>query len=391
MRGFARSRIRATVRNMNLWIVIGAMAVAAATAAWLAGAAASRRAQAQMDALRQDMQTLVAAQSQAVGAQFIQLSQTVGQLSQTVVAQTGQVLQQVQSGMASTGTLATNAQKSVSEQLQASTEMLGSIRQQLGEVQQSGNQLFEAARQIESVLGSAKTRGMLGEVALERMLTDCLPPGAYEMQFRFASGEAVDAVVHLGKKKLPIDSKFPLEDYRRLEESGGDGRNLFFQAVRKHADSIAKKYILPGEDTLDMALMFVPSEGVYYELLHTEDGKGLALDEYCRRRGIVAVSPSTLFAHLQVILMGLQGMRVEENARKLLSNLSGLKKQFDNFGEVYDKLGVHLRNAQQSYSDSGKKLERATNTLDEMAQGTLAEKALDAVAPDAPERLVIGK
>ena len=388
---------------MNLWIVMGAIGAAAAVTAWFAATASSKRAQLlaqaqaqlQIDALRQDMQALIAVQSQATSAQLTQLSQTVaqtvGQLSQTVVAQTGQVLQQVQSGMASTGSLATNAQRAVSDQLQASTEMLGSIRQQLGEVQQSGNQLFEAARQIESVLGSAKTRGMLGEVALERMLTDCLPANAYEMQHRFASGEAVDAVVYLGKKKLPIDSKFPLEDYRRLEESGGEGRNLFFQAVRKHADSIAKKYILPGEDTLDMALMFVPSEGVYYELLHTEDGKGLALDEYCRRQRIVAVSPSTLYAHLQVILMGLQGMRVEENARRLLSELSGLKKQFDNFGEVYDKLGVHLRNAQQSYADSGRKLERASSSLAEMAEGVLGEKTLEAEALPAAERVAIAK
>ncbi len=137
--------------------------------------------------------------------------------------------------------------------------------------------------------------------------------------------------------------------------------------------------------------MFVPSEGVYYELLHTQDGKGLALDEYCRRRGIVAVSPSTLFAHLQVILMGLRGMQVEENTRKLLASLSGLKKQFDNFSEVYDKLGVHLRNAQQSYADAGRKLERASNMLDEMAQGTLAEKTLDAEASPAPARMAIGK
>ncbi len=188
--------------------------------------------------------------------------------------------------------------------------MMGSIRQRLGGVRRSGNQLFEAARQIESsVLGSAKPRCMLGEVALDRMLTDSLPPGAFEMQYRFASGEAVDAVVRLREKLLPIDSKFPLEDYRRLEETGADGRGDFFRAVRKHADSIAKKYILPGEDTLDMALMFVPSEGVYYELLHTEDGKGLALDGMCRSKGVCRCRRARSIPHLQVILLGLRGMQ----------------------------------------------------------------------------------
>jgi DNA recombination protein RmuC len=373
---------------MTLLIAIAAMALAlvGVLAAWFAGASAGRRAQSQMDMLRQDMQTLVAAQSQAVGAQLIQLSQTVGQLSQTVVAQSGQVMQQVQSGMASTGTLATNAQKAVSEQLQASTDTLGSIRQQLGEVQKGAHDLFEAARQIESVLGGAKTRGTLGEVTLDRLLSDCLPATAYAMQHRFSTGECVDAVVRLNGKLLPIDSKFPLEDYRRLVENGEEARKGFMKTVFGHADSIAKKYILPDEDTLGIALMFVPSEGVYYELLHTQNAKGEALDEYCRARCVVPVSPSTLYAHLQVILMGLQGMQIEENARRLLSELSGLKKQFDNFGEVYGKLGVHLRNAQQSYSDADRKLERALNSLDEMAQGVLEEKTLEA-APPASERV----
>jgi DNA recombination protein RmuC len=360
---------------MNAWMVILAMALAAAVSAVIAflfaNMAAGRQAQSQVDALRQDMQALVGGQSQAVNAQL-------GQLSQSVTAQLGQVLQQVQNGVAAAGSLASGTQKAVSDQLQATNQILGSLHQQLGEVQQASSQLSDSARQIESVLGSAKTRGMLGEMALERMLTDSLPPGAFEMQHRFSTGEAVDAVVRLGAKMLPIDSKFPLEDYRRLEEVGEEARGNFFKAVRKHADSIAKKYILPDENTLSLALMFVPSEGVYYEMLHTDDGKGVALDEYCRLQRVVPVSPSTLFAHLQVIHMGLQGMRVEENARKLLDSLSGLKKQFDNFGEVYGKVGVHLRNAQQCYSDSDTKLDRARNALGELAQGVApAEKVLE--------------
>ncbi len=147
---------------------------------------------------------------------------------------------------------------------------------------------------------------------------------------------------------------------------------IFRKSVRKHADSIAKKYILPDEDTLDIALMFVPSEGVYYELLRSEISNGSPLDEYCRSKGVIAVSPNTLFAHLRVILMGLRGMQIEENAKRILSDLTGLKKQIENFSDVYERLGAHLRNAQQSYSDADRKLERARNTLDEMAQGAPA-------------------
>ena len=358
---------------MTLSAALVLVALAALAVSGLAIWGARRRAEAQSEALRQEMQALVSTQSQAVTAQF-------AQLAQAFTAQLSQITQQVQSGMASVGTLATGAQKAVSDQLQASTDMLGTIRQQLGEVQQAGHELSEAARQIETVLGGAKTRGTLGEVALDRMLADALPPATYETQYRFSTGDVVDAVVRLRDKLLPIDSKFPLDDYRRLVDTGEDARKGFSSSVRAHAESIAKKYILPGEGTLDIALMFVPSEGVYYELLRSEDSKGLPLDEACRSKGIVPVSPSTLFAHLRIIFLGLRGMQVEENAQRLLSSLTGLKKQIDNFGEVYEKLGTHLRNAQQSYSDADRKLERARNSLDELAQGAPSEKALGAAS-----------
>ena len=329
-----------------------------------------RRAAAEAAALRQEMQQLAAVQSQAVTAQF-------AQLAQSFTAQIAQVTQQVQAGMASTGSLASEAQKAVADQLRASTEMLGTIRQQLGQVQQAGRDLSEAAQQIESVLGGAKTRGTLGEIALDRMLADALPPDTYHTQYRFTTGEVVDAVVHLRDKLLPIDSKFPLDDYRRLAEIGEDARKGFSSAVRAHAESIAKKYILPNEDTLDIAMMFVPSEGVYYELLRSQDSKGVLLDEFCRSRGIVPVSPSTLFSHLKIIFLGLRGMQIEENAKRLLASLSGLKKHFDNFGEVYEKLGTHLRNAQQSYVEADRRLERTCNALDALAQGAPPETDLN--------------
>jgi DNA recombination protein RmuC len=360
---------------MTLPAALIVLALAALAVSGWALMGARRRAEAQSAALRQEMQALASSQSQAVTAQF-------AQLAQSFTTQLAQVTQQVQTGMASVGTLATGAQKAVSDQLHASTEMLNTIHQKLGEVQQAGHDLSDAARQIESVLGGAKTRGTLGEIALDRMLADALPPAAYEMQFRFSTGEVVDAVVRLRDKLLPIDSKFPLEDYRRLVETGEDARKGFSSSVRAHAESIAKKYILPGEGTLDIALMFVPSEGVYYELLRSEDSKGLPLDEFCRSKGVVPVSPSTLFSHLKIIFLGLRGMQIEENAKKLLSSLTGLKKQIDNFGEVYEKLGTHLRNAQQNYSDADRKLERARNSLDELAQGAPSEKALEAASRD---------
>ena len=122
---------------------------------------------------------------------------------------------------------------------------------------------------------------------------------------------------------------------------------LLLPAVKGHADAIARKYIVPGEGTLDMALMFVPSESVYYELLMLPDNKGQQLDSYCRGKKVIAVSPNTLYAHLCVIAMGLRGMQIEENATRIFASLSGMHKQMETFTEVFEKLGTHIKNSQQ--------------------------------------------
>jgi DNA recombination protein RmuC len=352
------------------WIVAVVVAIAAGIALRSVLKSRSQEAQAAAEQVHKQMEAMLAAQAQATSAQ-------IGQMAQSLTAQLGQVTQQVQSGMASVGTIASSAQKAVAERLEASTKMLSTLHQQIGEMQQAGVELSLAAKQIETVLGGAKTRGTLGEVALDRILADTLPRASYETQFRFSTGEIVDAIVRLNDKILPIDSKFPLEGYRRLLELGEDRRKDFAQAVRGHADTIAKKYILPAEETLDIALMFVPSEGVYYELLRSADAKGTPLDEYCRARCVIPVSPSTLFAHLKIIFLGLRGMQIEENAKRLLASLSGLTRQMEVFSDVYDKLGTHLRNAQQSYADADRKLDRARASLEELAQGGSPEKVLE--------------
>jgi DNA recombination protein RmuC len=351
---------------MNWGVIIAMVVVAAGVAAWASATWTQRRTERESSALRQEMQNLLATHAQGLTAQL-------GQLSQAVTQQLGQVSQQVQSGMSSTGTLVSDAQRAVAVQLQSATTIMGTLQQQLGKVEQSGRDLSDAAKAIESVLGGAKTRGLLGEVALERMLADTLPIAAYEMQHRFSSGEIVDAAIRFGDKLVPIDSKFPLDDFRRMVAEGEEARKGFAVAVRNHADAVARKYIVPGENTLDFALMFVPSEGVYYELLMSSDSKGQPLDAYCRQKHVIPVSPNSLYAHLSVILMGLKGLQIEENALRLHASLSGLKTQWDNFAAVYEKLGTHLRNAQQSYSDADRKLDRARNVLDQMAQGALPE------------------
>jgi DNA recombination protein RmuC len=352
--------------NPVVWLAAG---VAGIVIVALMLRAAGRSSETQLTAVRQEMQSSLAAQLQAVAGQLNHLMQGVTQ-------QLGQVRQELMTGVASTGQLNAEAQRDVAKQLKSSTDALVQMSQKVGEMQQTSQDLSKATQTLQSVLGGAKTRGTLGEVTLERLLADALPQTAYATQYRFAStGAIVDAIVHSGERLLSIDSKFPLEAYRRLAEEGDEARRDFSVAVRKHADSIADKYILPDEHTFDYALMFVPSESIYYELLMTEDSKYGRLEEYCRAKRIYPVSPNSCCAFLSAVAVSLQGQKIEENARHLLANLAGVTRQVEAFTDVYDKLGTHLRHAQQSYEDADSKLTRARNSLEQMSQGALPEAA----------------
>jgi DNA recombination protein RmuC len=362
--------------------LIGVALVVALLALWLFMQSAQNRrkeeeTRARMEQLQRDLQTL-AGQTQ-------NFSQQLGQLGQNVTKGLEGVTGALQKGVTDSATIAAQAQSAMAGELKNSRETLGQIQQQLGAVQQAGQQMSQATQTLQNILGGAKSRGSLGEVTLERLLEDALPKERYQRQYRFSSGETADAVVFLRDKLLPIDSKFPLDAFRRINDQTTspappqmeEARRAFATAVKGHADSIAKKYLLPDEGTLGIALMFVPSENVYYELLMTADAKGQPLDEYCRERKVIAVSPNTLYAHLQVILMGLQGMQIEENAKRLLASLSGMQKQMENFADVFEKLGTHLKNAQQSYGEADKRFEKVHNTLEGMLGVETAEVVLD--------------
>jgi DNA recombination protein RmuC len=316
--------------------------------------------EAQMNELRRDLLGLSTSQAQSSGK--------METIANTVAARLEAVTTAVQQGAKDsaqiTSQITSQAQTAMSNELKNTREQITQIQQQLGQVQESGHAMHEAATRLENILGGTKSRGSFGETTLERLLEDCLPPSQYSKQYRFRSGEAADVVVHLRDKQLvAIDSKFPLEAFQRLEVAGDEARKAFISAVKVHADSIAKKYIVPDEDTLELALMFVPSESVYYELLRSVDPRGIALDAYCRSKKIMAVSPNTLYAHLSVIAMGLRGMQIEENAKLLSGKLAGLQKQLDAFKEGFDRVGTHIKNAQMSHSEADKRLYRASNSL----------------------------
>jgi DNA recombination protein RmuC len=367
------------------FVLIGAVVVVAVLVLWLVlqssqGRQKGAALESQMSDLRRDLQTIATAQGQSIG----QMETIAKGVAQRLDSVTPALQDAIKNSAQITGQLTSDAQTRMADELRNTRDQISQIQKQLGAVQLAGQQMSQTAQTLEGILGGAKSRGSLGEVTLERLLEDSLPSAQYARQYRFSSGEAADAVIVLRDKKLmAIDSKFPLDAYRRITSEGDEARRAFVTAVKGHADSIAKKYIVPDEGTLDVALMFVPSESVYYELLMTADGKGQPLDAYCRDQKVIAVSPNTLYAHLCVIAMGLRGMQMEENAERLLASLSGMEKQMEKFADKFGTLGTHLKNAQQSYGESDKLFEKAQSTL----EGMLGAGAPDATLEDTQAKI----
>src|SRR6202041_785105 len=191
--------------NAVAWLAFGAAAIVMISAIAIVVRMAGRRSNEELSAVRQEMQNSLALQGQSVNAQ-------INHFMQAVTTQLGQVRQELQTGVASSGKLASDAQIAMAQQLQSSNETIRKISTQIAEVQQAGQQMSQSAQTLQNVLGGAKTRGVLGEVVLERLLQDALPRSAYETQYRFDStGAIVDAIVRSGDRILSVDSKFPLD------------------------------------------------------------------------------------------------------------------------------------------------------------------------------------
>jgi DNA recombination protein RmuC len=365
-------------------VLIGVVILVALAVFWLVWQSSQGRQkndamESQVNELRRDLQTIATAQAKSTG----QLETIARSVAQRLDSVTPALQEAIKNSAQITGQLTSDAQVRMADELKNTRDQISQIQRQLGEVQEAGKQMSQTAQTLEGILGGAKSRGSLGEVTLEKLLEDSLPPSQFARQYRFASGEIADAVIFLRDKKLmAIDSKFPLDAYRRIATEGDEARRAFATAVKGHADAIAKKYIVPEEGTLNLALMFVPSETVYYELLVTSDAKGQPLDSYCRDQKVIAVSPNTLYAHLHVIALGLRGMQMEENAKRLLETLSGMERQLEKFADKFSVLGTHLKNAAQSYSEADRLLEKAQGTLEGMLGTGPAQLALPEVAPD---------
>src|SRR5215210_4938103 len=210
---------------------------------------------------------------------------------------------------------------------------LGELDTKVDRRLESATQMLERAKdlaRLEQALRPPKARGGFGELLLENLLRDRLPPAAYEMQYTFDSGERVDAIVR-ADRSIPVDSKFPLDNFIRVVEAESDDERTlaerqFGRDVKQHIDAIASKYIRPDEGTYDFAFMYIPVEAVYYELAC---GKTGALLSYAHERRVFPVSPTTFTAYLQVIALGLRGMQIEEHAHEVMAYVADLQRDFD--------------------------------------------------------------
>jgi len=260
---------------------------------------------------------------------------------------------------------------------------VGEVQQGLGELREATARVRDIGRDVVSlhdILRAPKLRGGLGELLLGDLLAQVLPARHFTLQHTFQNGERVDAVVRLGPALVPVDAKFPLEDFRRLLEAGDDetrtrARRAFVARVRKHIDDVATKYILPDEGTYDFALMYVPAENVYYEAIVRDDGgNDRELSAYALERKVIPVSPNCFYAYLQAIVLGLRGLRIEARAQEVVGQLARLAGDLGRLQDDFRVLGRHVTNAAQAHAAADRRLDRLTAKLAEIAADENAEE-----------------
>lgn len=269
-----------------------------------------------------------------------------------------------------------NVDKNVNARLDNAAKVIGDVKRSLGEVHETTKQVQEIGKDIASlqeILRAPKIRGGMGELFLSDLLKQVIPPSNYKLQHRFKSGEAVDAVITLKDKMVPIDSKFPLESFKRFLEAKTEAEKIkekkeFIRRVKAHISDISKKYILPDEGTFDFALMYIPAENVYYEIIikdeNLDDEKSVF--KFAVDNKVVPVSPNSFYGYLQTILVGLRGMHIEERAQVILQDLARLEGDFSRVMEDFNKMGTHLKNLTGSYEAADKRLSKFGDKLESL-------------------------
>ncbi|MCB9820605.1 DNA recombination protein RmuC [Candidatus Nomurabacteria bacterium] len=260
--------------------------------------------------------------------------------------------------------------ESIRFQSSESNKLIREITKELTEVKETGKQVVGFAEQLENlqdILKNPKQRGILGEYYLETVLKNVLPPGSFEMQYKFANGDIVDAAVFVKDKIIPVDSKFSLENYNRLTEEKDETRRAelekqFKNDLKLRIDETAK-YVRPSENTMDFAFMFIPHEAIYYDLLVAQVG-GVKVNtrdliEYAfKEKKVIIVSPTSFLAFLQTVLQGLKALQIEEKATEIIKRVEDLGRHIKSYEDFHNRLGNSLGTVINHYNSSGKELKK---------------------------------
>jgi DNA recombination protein RmuC len=315
--------------------------------------------QQQIDSLRDQVSRSLDGNVQLVHQQLSSLS---SQITTHLNSVASQLREQVGTGMG----LLQKASQHFSDRVQ-------DVQTRLAQLDEANKRILEVGRSIatlQEILRAPKIRGGLGEFLLGDLLAQIMPAEYFTLQYSFKSGERVDAVIRLSQGLVPVDAKFPLENFQKslMAQEEGARKNflkLFAADVKRHVEAIASKYILPQEGTCDFALMYIPAENVYYEAFIKDEalGEGKSLREFAFEKHVIPVSPNSFYAYLHTILLGLRGLKVEESAREIMRHLSGLRGQLDRFQEEFRKLGKHLEQSKGSFDSAQRQLEKFSDKL----------------------------
>jgi DNA recombination protein RmuC len=251
----------------------------------------------------------------------------------------------------------------LNDRLTEAARYIGNLGQELRSMQVIGKNIED----LRSVFMNSKLRGNFGEQVLNDMLANNFPKEQFELQHKFKDGQTVDAIVRTKDGLIPVDSKFPVDSFRRMlsattEDARAAERNEFYKAVKKHLGDIAKKYILPGEGTTNFAVMYVPSEACYYEIVAGPDD----LSELAQRSRVLMVSPNTLSYFLHVLRLGHERIRIEENVQKIWELLAGFHQETMKFGEQLGVLSRHITNAQGAMDTAQAAYDRLAGKVDQI-------------------------
>jgi len=276
-------------------------------------------------------------------------------------------------------------------QLGESSRLIKEITTEITSVKEIGRETGKFAEQLkglQDILKNPKQRGILGEYYLETVLKNVFPPGSYQMQYAFKNGEVVDAVVFVNDKIVPIDSKFSLDNYNRYIHAEGAERialeKTFVNDLKLRITETAK-YIRPEEDTMDFAFMFIPSEGIYYDLLTNQVGAGEEenlLQRAISKSKVFIVSPTSFLAYLQTVMQGLKALQIEQKAVEIQKRVGELGKHIAGYETYYQKLGTALGTAVSHYNSGYKELGK----IDKDVYRIAGEKAgIDAALLEKPK------